>query len=217
MQSTRPNQPTPGAFYMFVSDMESNGPRCGVRFNNLRQLLSPPCVILRPQEGGFPSMLEQPQMTYDPSAGPEPRDLEPGFGGYWLVSEQLHDVMCLVDPNAFAFAEVDYRLPMVLRGRVASYATLLESWMPWMKDCRGLRSRSMTIMCVGSSIRWGAEPALPSEMKSWDSRMCSGCRSTRLFFVTRCLRTRFTKLEYLTWQNLAASLSLTHRISDPIS
>ncbi|MBO9851137.1 DUF1629 domain-containing protein [Xanthomonas phaseoli pv. dieffenbachiae] len=116
MQSTRPNQPTPGAFYMFVSDMESNGPRCGVRFNNLRQLLSPPCVILRPQEGGFPSMLEQPQMTYDPSAGPEPRDLEPGFGGYWLVSEQLHDVMCLVDPNAFAFAEVDYRLADGIKG-----------------------------------------------------------------------------------------------------
>ncbi|MEA5122337.1 DUF1629 domain-containing protein [Xanthomonas floridensis] len=116
MQSTRPNQPTPGAFYMFVSDMESNRPRCGVRFNNLRQLLSPPCVILRPQEGGFPSMLEQPQMTYDPSAGPEPRDLEPGFGGYWLVSEQLHDVMCSVDPNAFAFTEVDYRLADGIKG-----------------------------------------------------------------------------------------------------
>lgn len=61
-------------------------------------------------------MLEQPQMTYDPSAGPEPRDLEPGFGGYWLVSEQLHDVMCSVDPNAFAFTEVDYRLADGIKG-----------------------------------------------------------------------------------------------------
>jgi len=110
MESITPNQPRPGAFYMFLSDMESNRQPCGVRFNNLRQLLSPPRLILRPQEGGFPSMLEQPQMTYDPSAGPEPRDLEPGFGGYWLVSERLHDVMCSVDPRAFAFIEVDYRL-----------------------------------------------------------------------------------------------------------
>ncbi|OAX67330.1 hypothetical protein A6R71_15610 [Xanthomonas translucens pv. arrhenatheri] len=110
METTMTNKPKPGAFYMFVSDMESNRPRCGVRFDNLRQLRSPPRVILRPQGGGFPSMLEQPQMTYDPSAGPEPRDLEPGFGGYWLVSERLHDVMCSVDPGAFAYTEVDYRL-----------------------------------------------------------------------------------------------------------
>ncbi|MEG8172533.1 DUF1629 domain-containing protein [Xanthomonas hortorum pv. gardneri] len=110
MQSTVPNQPTPEAFYMFVSDMESARPPCGVRFNNLRELLSPSRVILRPEAGGFSSLLEQPQMTYDPSGGPEPRDLEPGFGGYWLVSERLHDIMCSCDPGAFAFIEVDYRL-----------------------------------------------------------------------------------------------------------
>lgn len=55
-------------------------------------------------------------MTYDPSAGPEPRDLEPGFGGYWLVSERLHDVMCSVDPSACAFIEVDYRLADDIKG-----------------------------------------------------------------------------------------------------
>ncbi|OAX53513.1 DUF1629 domain-containing protein [Xanthomonas graminis] len=110
METRMTNQPKPGAFYMFVSDMESNRQPCGVRFDNLRQLRSPPRVILRPEEGGFPSMLEQPQMIYDSSAGPEPRDLEPGFGGYWLVSERLHDVMCSVDSSAFAFTEVDYRL-----------------------------------------------------------------------------------------------------------
>ncbi|QNH12683.1 hypothetical protein HEP75_02121 [Xanthomonas sp. SI] len=116
VDTTMTNQPKPGAFYMVVSDMESNRQPCGVRFDNLRQLRSPPRVILRPEGGGFPSMLEQPQMTYDPSAGPEPRDLEPGFGGYWLVSERLHDVMCSVDPRAFAFIEVDYRLADGIKG-----------------------------------------------------------------------------------------------------
>lgn len=52
--STTPNKPAPGAFYMLVSDMESNHPVCGVRFTNKRQLLSPPRLILRPDEGGFP-------------------------------------------------------------------------------------------------------------------------------------------------------------------
>ncbi|WP_223214420.1 MULTISPECIES: DUF1629 domain-containing protein [Xanthomonas] len=116
MEKTMTNQPKPGAYYMFISDMQSNRQPCGVRFDNLRQLRSPPRVILRPEEGGFPSMLEQPQMTYDPSAGPEPRDLEPGFGGYWLVSERLHDVMSSFDSSAFAFTEVDYRLADGIKG-----------------------------------------------------------------------------------------------------
>ncbi|MCW0371308.1 DUF1629 domain-containing protein [Xanthomonas sacchari] len=110
METIMTNQPKPGAFYMFEVDMESDRQPCGVRFDNLRQLLSPPRLILRPDEGGFPHLREQPRLTYDPSSGPEPRDLEGGFSGYWLVSERLHDVMRSVDPNAFAFAEVDYRL-----------------------------------------------------------------------------------------------------------
>jgi Protein of unknown function (DUF1629). len=110
METAMTSPPKPGAFYMFISDIESDRPLCGMSFDNLRQLLSPSCVNLRPYEGGFPSMLEQPRMTYDPGAGPEPRDLEEGFGGYWLVSERLRDVMCSVDPGAFAFVEVDCRL-----------------------------------------------------------------------------------------------------------
>ncbi|APO93305.1 hypothetical protein BI313_00635 (plasmid) [Xanthomonas vesicatoria] len=110
MLASFPKQISRERFYMFVSDMESHRPPCGVRFDNLRRLLAPSRVILRPETGGFPSFLEQPQMTYDPSGGPEPRDLEPGFGGYWLVSERLHDAMCSSDPGAFAFHEVDYRL-----------------------------------------------------------------------------------------------------------
>lgn len=110
MPSTTPNQPTPGDFYMFEPDVESNRSVCGVQFTNKRQLLSPPRLILRPDEGGFPPLRELPLLTLEPSAGPEPRDLEAGFSGYWLISGRLHDVMAAVDPEAFAFAEVDYRL-----------------------------------------------------------------------------------------------------------
>ncbi|WDM76810.1 DUF1629 domain-containing protein [Xanthomonas sp. NCPPB 1638] len=104
------NQPKSCAFYMFVSDMESNHPICGVQFTNKRQLLSSPRLILRPDDGGFPPLRETPLLTFEPGAGPEPRDLEAGYSGYWLISERLHDVMMSVDPEAFAFAEVDYRL-----------------------------------------------------------------------------------------------------------
>ncbi|MBV6808697.1 DUF1629 domain-containing protein [Xanthomonas campestris pv. pennamericanum] len=110
MPSTTPNQPQAGSFYMFEADMESNRQPCGVRFENVRNLLSPPRLILRPEEGGFPMLRETPQLTYDSETGPVPRDLEPGFSGYWLVSERFHDVMVSMDSDAFAFAEVDYRL-----------------------------------------------------------------------------------------------------------
>ena len=110
MESNTPNKPEPGAFFMFEPDLESNRAPRGVRFINKRELLTPPRLILRPDEGGFPPLRETPLLTYDPSEGPEPRDLEAGFSGYWLVSERLQQVMAAVDPNAFAFAEVDYRL-----------------------------------------------------------------------------------------------------------
>ncbi|MBV6808696.1 DUF1629 domain-containing protein [Xanthomonas campestris pv. pennamericanum] len=110
MESKTPNKPAPDTFFMLVSDMESNHPVCGVQFANKRQLLFSPRLILRPDEGGFPPLRETPLLIYEPSAGPEPRDLEAGFSGYWLVSERLHDVMVSVDPKAFAFADVDYRL-----------------------------------------------------------------------------------------------------------
>ncbi|WP_254045045.1 imm11 family protein, partial [Xanthomonas citri] len=66
MPSTTPNQPQAESFYMFEADMESNRPPCGVRFENVRNLLSPPRLILRPGEGGFPTLRETPQLTCDP-------------------------------------------------------------------------------------------------------------------------------------------------------
>ncbi|WP_460198940.1 imm11 family protein [Xanthomonas campestris pv. passiflorae] len=54
MESAPPNKSDPGAYYMFEPDVESNRSVCGVQFTNKRQLLSPPRLILRPDEGGFP-------------------------------------------------------------------------------------------------------------------------------------------------------------------
>jgi len=109
MESTTSNQPKSGQFFILEAGT-INGPSCGVVFENLGTLLSPPRLILRPEDGGFPTLRETPRLVYSPSKGPPPKDLEPGFSGYWLVSERLHHVMASVDPNAFAFAEVDYRL-----------------------------------------------------------------------------------------------------------
>jgi Protein of unknown function (DUF1629) len=109
MQSNLPNQPRPGEFFLLEAGAIS-GPGHGVVFVNLDRLLTPPRLILWPDGGGFPVLRETPQLIYSPSKGVPPRDLEAGFSGYWLVSERLHHVMVSVDPNAFAFAEVDYRL-----------------------------------------------------------------------------------------------------------
>ena len=109
MESTAPNQPKSGEFFILEAGT-INGPANGVVFENVGALLSPPRLILKPEAGGFPFLRETPRLVYTPSKGPPPHDLEPGFSGYWLVSERLHQVMVAVDPNAFAFAEVDYRL-----------------------------------------------------------------------------------------------------------
>jgi hypothetical protein len=110
METTMTNQPNAGEFFVFGPDLESNRPFRGVVFENVQQLLTPPRLILRPEDGGFPSLRETPRLVFDPAQGPEPRDLEGGFSGYWLVSERLHDVMISVDPEAFAFVECDIRL-----------------------------------------------------------------------------------------------------------
>lgn len=115
MDSPIPNQPRLGEFFILEAGA-INGPSCGVVFENLSKLLSPPRLILRPEGGGFPLLREAPRLVYDPSKGPPPKDLEPGFSGYWLVSERLHKVMAGVDPCAFAFAEVDYRFADGSRG-----------------------------------------------------------------------------------------------------
>lgn len=105
--STR--HPRKGEFFLLEPGAIS-GPACGVVFENLDRLLSPPRMILLPEEGGVPPLGELPRLVLNLREGPPPGDLEPGFSGYWLVSERLHDVMASVDSRAFAFAEVDYRL-----------------------------------------------------------------------------------------------------------
>ncbi|PPU74253.1 hypothetical protein XcuCFBP2542_15665 [Xanthomonas cucurbitae] len=109
METTTANQPKAGEFFILEAGT-INGPVNGVVFENVNRLLSPPRLILKPVGGGFPPLRETPRLVYQPSKGPPPKDLEPGFSGYWLVSERLYQVMVSVDPNAFAFAEVDYRL-----------------------------------------------------------------------------------------------------------
>jgi hypothetical protein len=109
MDSPNPSQPRLGEFFILEAGA-INGPSCGVVFENLGRLLSPPRLILRPEGGGFPPLREAPRLVYDPSKGPPAKDLEPGLSGYWLVSERLYHVMAAVDPAAFAFVEVDYRV-----------------------------------------------------------------------------------------------------------
>ena len=91
-------------------------PGLRVVFENLERLLSPPRMILLPEDGGVASLREPPRLVLRLSEGPPPGDLESGFSGYWLVSERLHDVMVSVDPHAFTFAEADYRLEDGSRG-----------------------------------------------------------------------------------------------------
>ncbi|MCC4622547.1 DUF1629 domain-containing protein [Xanthomonas cassavae CFBP 4642] len=109
METKTANQPEAGEYFILEAGT-INGPVNGVVFENVKDLLSPPRLILRPEGGGFPPLHETPRLVYCPSKGPPPKDLEPGFSGYWLVSERLYQVMVAIDPEAFAFAEVDYRL-----------------------------------------------------------------------------------------------------------
>lgn len=102
--------PQVGQFYLFAPDLESNRAFRGAEFENLSALLDPPRIILRPDNGGFPALREKPRIVFDASKGPEPRDLEGGFSGYWLVSERLWRVMNAADPQAFDFVECDVHL-----------------------------------------------------------------------------------------------------------
>ena len=133
METAAPNKPRAGEFFILEAGRVS-GPANGVVFENLPQLLSPPRLILRPEGGGFPPLKETPLLVYTPSKGPPPLDLEPGFSGYWLVSERLQQVMNAVDPNAFAFAEVDYRLADGSRvGRATIFAMWSKRSTRWMR------------------------------------------------------------------------------------
>ena len=102
--------PVGGEFFIFGPESESNRRFRGAHLENIQQLQVAPRLILRPDAGGFPPLNEVPRVVLDPSEGPAPRDLEGGFGGYWLVSEGLQRAMSVVDPEAFAFVECEVRL-----------------------------------------------------------------------------------------------------------
>ncbi|BBK01296.1 DUF1629 domain-containing protein [Xanthomonas campestris pv. campestris] len=110
------NEPKEGEFFQLRPDARRGGKGHGVVFENREALLTPPRLILKPKQGGFPTLRETPRLVYIPSEGSLPEDLEGGFSGYWLVSDRLRQVMEHVDPSAFVFADTDYRLPDGSRG-----------------------------------------------------------------------------------------------------
>lgn len=105
-----PNSPAIGEFFKLRPDASRGGRGHGVIFENEQSLLAPPRLILRPEEGGFPPLVEMPRLVLHPELGDPPEDLEGGMSGYWLVSQRLLQVMKQVDPDAFQFRAVDYRL-----------------------------------------------------------------------------------------------------------
>lgn len=104
------NTPKPGEFFLLMPDTTRRGRGHGVVFENVKELRTPPRLILRPEAGGFPHLVEPPRLVYSPKKGDPPEDLEGGMSGYWLVSERLKQVFSTVDPEGFAFVECDYRL-----------------------------------------------------------------------------------------------------------
>ncbi|WP_369943533.1 DUF1629 domain-containing protein [Xanthomonas medicagonis] len=110
METRVTNKPKKGAFFELLPDVRRGGKGHGVIFENEKVLLTPPRLILQPDDGGFPPLKETPRLIHDPKKGALPQDLEGGFSGYWLVSERLRNVMESVDADAFVFADVDYRL-----------------------------------------------------------------------------------------------------------
>lgn len=99
-----------GEFFQLQPDATRGGKGHGVIFENEQELLTTPRLILQPKTGGFPPLRETPRLVYCPEEGALPQDLEGGMSGYWLVSGRLRELMEVVDPDAFVFAEADYRL-----------------------------------------------------------------------------------------------------------
>ena len=97
-------------FYVFGPDITGGGPGHGLVFVNKEKLLTPPRLILRPDDRGFPQLKERPHIAYDKKKGRPPRDLEGTLSGYWFVSERLKKIFESIDAAAFAFAECDYTL-----------------------------------------------------------------------------------------------------------
>ena len=111
MEALKSNQPVPGEFYLLMPDTTRRGRGHGVEIENEDALLTPPRLIIRPQEGGFRALAQRPRLVLDPKLGEPPQDLEGGMSGYWLVSERLKKAFTEIDPDAFEFVECDYLLP----------------------------------------------------------------------------------------------------------
>lgn len=109
-ESSSKSKPQRGEFFKLRPDARREGPGHGVLFENERDLITSPRLSVRPRKGGFPHLASMPKLIHVPEMGPPPADLEGGFSGYWLVSDRLKSVMERVDPEAFEFAETEYRL-----------------------------------------------------------------------------------------------------------
>ena len=91
-----------GEFYLMMSDMSGSDGH-GVVMDDLLGL--PPALRLaipgRP--AGLSEIKSRPKIHYDSNKGLFPRDLESGFKGYWLVSEELKILFEGLDRGAFEF------------------------------------------------------------------------------------------------------------------
>jgi len=110
MEALKSNRLAHGEFFLLMPDTTRGGKGHGVVFENAKRLCTPPRLILRPEEGGFPPMAEKPLLVYSAKKGSLPQDLEGGMSGYWMVSERLRDALVSVDPAGFEFVECDYHL-----------------------------------------------------------------------------------------------------------
>lgn len=133
MGSTSTHQPHKGEFFKLRPDATRRGKGQGVVFDNEDALLATPRLILLPEAGGFPPLRETPRLVYRERQGVPPQDLEGGLSGYWLVSERLRQIMEEIDPDAFVFADTDYRLEDGSKGPPTFFATWSARWMPWMR------------------------------------------------------------------------------------
>lgn len=58
METTTTNQPKKGEFFHLQPDVRRGGKGHGVVFENRDALLTPPRLILKPKDGGFPALRE---------------------------------------------------------------------------------------------------------------------------------------------------------------
>ncbi|WP_167702305.1 imm11 family protein, partial [Xanthomonas axonopodis] len=64
METTMTNQPKADEFFKLRPDTRRGGKGHGVIFENEKALLTPPRLILKPEEGGFPPLKETPRLEW---------------------------------------------------------------------------------------------------------------------------------------------------------